>query len=183
MPLPHPSTIARDKTLQNVLALEREGYSRNEAIVIAFNSARATYFKRFPSGLLPTWLAFPKGKRLSKDYLPNGAPIRREIYERNPRTSLPDEKRQAKRLYEGFTESEADFGENIEVPDFPVGVAIGNILGIIYETSISGEPKKFIHKFHTVNSRPALVVSHDGKSFRSVGGRFRFTKRGFVDGK
>ena len=188
MPLPYPSTIAHDKVILNVVALQREGMERNAAILTAFNAARKVYFKRYPQGLLPAWLAYPKTARHSKDYLPSGAPVRRESprLESNPRTTKGagvDTTAQARKLFEGFREEEVDFQEIIEIPDFPAGVAIGNILGIIYETRIAGELKRFIHKFHTVASRPTLVVSHDGKQFRSVGGRFRFTSRGFVDGK
>ena len=190
MPLLYPSTIARDKVILNVVALQKEGMERNAAILTAFNAARKNYFKRYPHGLLPQWLAYPS--RHAKDYLPSGAPIRRDVstgLESNPRrakstspaTSFRRSALQAKRLYEGFREEEADFAETIEIPDFKIGVAPGVILGIIYETRIAGKPKKFIHEFRKVSSRPLLVVSHDGKQFRSVGGHFQFTDRGFVD--
>lgn len=255
MPLPRPSTIDHNKVGANIAALMEEGYSRNQAIVMAFNAARAAYFKRYPQGLLPQWLAYPRDKRSAKYYAPNGAPMKervennpieksasewaqtladlREIkprplhklykspteeqfikwsesmrewnkayrhaskmqkaqliidnanyaaLHRNP-VRKPRDTERARRLLEGFTESPAQWSKIVDLPDFRVGLAPGKILGIIYETRIAGEHKRYIHQFRTIKSRPTLIVSHDGKSFRSYGGKFRFTDRGFVDDK
>ncbi len=155
---------------------------RNTAILTAFSRARKVYFKRFPQGLLPSWLGLTS--RHAKDYLPDGSPSRVSQLERNPRTvtgTRAANVRRAKRLFEDFTEEEATIAETIDLPDFQIGLAPGRILGIIYETRIKGVPKKFIHEFRKVSSRPLLVVSHDGKQFRSLGGGFRFTDRGFID--
>ncbi len=66
----------------NINALQRQGSTREAAIAEAYNLARKTYFKRFPAGALPLFLAYPKTHRVAKYYAPNGAPIR-EINE-NP---------------------------------------------------------------------------------------------------
>lgn len=98
----------------------------------------------------------------------------------NPKPQA-DKVRRAKRLAEGFNEAPLNAAETFNLPEFNVGIAPGQILGIIYAPTIAGRPKKLIHWFRKVKSRPLLVVSHDGKQFRSLGGAFRFTSRGFVD--
>lgn len=180
-------SYSRPSVAAAIAALENEGYTRNQAILIAFNSARAAYFKRYPHGALPEWLAYPKGQRLAQHYAPNGAPMREPIknharrdVESNP-VRKPADTERARRLLEGFTESPAAFTKLVDMADFRVGFTPGRILGIIYETRIAGEPKRYIHHFHKVKSRPLLVISSDGKQFRSLGGGFRFTDRGFVD--
>lgn len=182
-------SYSRPAVAAAIAALEHEGYTRNQAILIAFNSARAAYFKRYPQGALPEWLAYPKGRRLAQHYAPNGAPMRqiqnhavRDGVESNP-VRKPADTERARRLLEGFTESPAEFTKLVDMPDFRVGLTPGRILGIIYETRIAGELKRYIHHFRKVKSRPLLVVSSDGKQFRSLGGGFRFTDRGFVDDK
>lgn len=171
-----------DKTIRRVAELQQDGYSRAESIYMAFCEARADYFKKYPSGALPEWLAYPKGRRLSQHYMPNGAPARERL-ERNPKRKpqgRAGDAARAKRLYEGFTEEPADVVETITLPEFKTGLAPGIILGIIYETRIRGRVKRYIHEFKD-SSRPLLAVSSDGKQFRSVGGRFQFTNRGFID--
>jgi len=172
-------SYSRPAVAANIAALEREGYTRNQAILIAFNSARAAYFKRYPHGALPEWLAYPKGRRLAQHYAPNGAPMRERV-ESNP-VRKPADTERARRLLEGFTESPTEFTKLVDMPDFRVGLTPGRVMGIIYETRIAGELKRYIHHFRKVKSRPLLVISSDGKQFRTLGGGFRFTERGFVD--
>lgn len=172
-------SYSRPAVAAAIAALENEGYTRNQAILIAFNAARAAYFKRYPQGALPEWLAYPKGNRLARHYAPNGASMREQM-ESNP-VRKPADTERARRLLEGFTESPAAFTKLVDMADFRVGFTPGRILGIIYETRIAGEPKRYIHQFRKIKSRPLLVVSSDGKQFRSLGGGFRFTDRGFVD--
>jgi len=61
---------------------------------------------------------------------------------------------------------------------------VGTIDGILYTTNRDngdgGEVEQYIHRFHP-GSRPELLVDQDGKTFRSHGGQFTFTDRGFVD--
>ena len=65
-----------ETVLGNVNALQREGKTRETAIAEAFNFARKAYFKRFPAGALPVWLAHPKTRRVVNYYNPNtGAPL------------------------------------------------------------------------------------------------------------
>jgi hypothetical protein len=89
----------------------------------------------------------------------------------------------ANRLYYDFTGHEPENLGVINVPDAPsVGVVIGDVEGIIYNTVRDGVFERYIHKF-AKNSRPLFVVSPDGKQLLLVGGNFTFTERGIVDKK
>jgi hypothetical protein len=86
-----------------------------------------------------------------------------------------------KSLYTRFSGHDAEIVGKIEVPKFEgVGVAIGEVDGILYTTVRDGKTEKYIHKFHA-KSRPLLIVSPDGKQLGLVGGLFTFTERGIVD--
>jgi len=59
----------------NLAELLHAGHERNSAIMIAASKARQSFFKRFPAGALPNWLAFPKANRTAKDYDSGGRPL------------------------------------------------------------------------------------------------------------
>jgi hypothetical protein len=89
----------------------------------------------------------------------------------------------ANRLYHDFTGHEPENLGVIDVPDAPkVGVVIGDVEGIIYNTVRDGVFERYIHKF-AAKSRPLFVVTPDGKQLLLVGGKFTFTERGIVDEK
>ena len=84
-------------------------------------------------------------------------------------------------LYERFSGHQAEAIGKIRVPDIPkIGVAIGEIDGVLYTTVRDGVTEKYIHKFHK-NDKPLFVVSPDGKSMYLIGGNYTFTERGIVD--
>jgi hypothetical protein len=84
-------------------------------------------------------------------------------------------------LYERFSGHDAEEIGRIQIPDFPkVGVAIGDVDGILYTTVRDGVEEKYIHKFHK-RDKPLFVVSPDGKSLFLIGGNYTFTERGIVD--
>lgn len=84
-------------------------------------------------------------------------------------------------LYQRFSGHDAEAIGKIRVPQVPrVGVAIGEVAFIGYDTVRDGVYEKYIHKFHKKDC-PLLVVSPDGKSLMLVGGNFTFTERGIVD--
>ena len=88
---------------------------------------------------------------------------------------------QAADLYERFSGHEAEEIGTVSVPQMPeVGVAIGEIAFIGYDTVRDGVAEKYIHRFHKAD-RPLFVVSPDGRMLLLVGGRYRFTERGIVD--
>ncbi len=187
---------------KNIADLEREGWDRDAAIVMSYNSARKSYFKAHPHGFLPIELAYPKTKRNAKDYAFNGAPIRKNVPGSNPVRELdikPAERkrikrevsdafskngkglRDAARLYADFTGHEDVKIGKIKVPHMPKEVlAIGKCDGILYSTVRDGIAEKYIHKFKA-SSRPLLTASPDGKQLYLLGGAYDFTERGIVD--
>ena len=87
----------------------------------------------------------------------------------------------AKELFESFTGHEASESMVVEIPPVPSTlVAIGSVIGIIYETRRDNKLEKYIHKFK-VRARPLLGISPDGKSAHLIGGSFEFGESGFVD--
>jgi len=84
-------------------------------------------------------------------------------------------------LYERFTGHDALELGRVKVPAMPaVGVAIGEVDGILYSTIRDGVLEKYIHKFRK-SDRPLFVVSPDGKVLYLLGGDYNFTERGIVD--
>lgn len=89
--------------------------------------------------------------------------------------------KKAASLYERFSGHEAEVVGTVKIPNLPkVGVAIGKIAGIMYDTVRDGNAEKYIHKFKKKDA-PTLVVSPDGKQLLLVGGHYDFTERGIVD--
>lgn len=89
--------------------------------------------------------------------------------------------KQAARLYEDFTGEQAREIDLVGMPNFPdVGLVIGEITGIMYQTVRDGKLEDYIHEFKA-SSRPTFVVSHDGKQLLLLGGAYNFTARGIVD--
>ena len=87
----------------------------------------------------------------------------------------------AKDLYTRFTGHDAEEIGTVNVPAMPtVGVAIGEVDGILYSTVRDGVLEKYIHKFHKAD-RPLFVVAPDGKVLYLLGGNYNFTERGIVD--
>lgn len=88
---------------------------------------------------------------------------------------------QAADLYERFSGHDPEEIGRVRVPTIPrVGVAIGEVDGILYSTVRDGKFEKYIHKFHK-KDRPLFVVSPDGKQLFLIGGNYTFTERGIVD--
>jgi len=92
-----------------------------------------------------------------------------------------DEIEQAADLYERFSGHDPEEIGRVTVPRVPrVGVAIGEVDGILYSTIRDGKLEKYIHKFHK-RDRPLFVVSPDGKQLFLIGGNYTFSERGIVD--
>lgn len=166
----------------NINALEREGTQRETAIAKAYNAARKAYFRRFPAGALPLWLAHPKTHRVAQYYAPNGAPIKRSILTNPARETLNHSTKEigaALRRYKGFTGRKPGPLVKLRIPaPFKIGVAFGTLVEVVYISERDG-----LHYRHTFRpkSRPLVVASSDGKQVQIVGGRFAFTDRGIVD--
>jgi len=94
---------------------------------------------------------------------------------------VSDQVAQAKDLYERFSGHQAEAIGKIRIPAIPrVGVAIGEVDGILYSTVRDGQLEKYIHKFRR-SDKPLFVVSPDGKQLFLIEGRYTFTERGIVD--
>lgn len=168
---------------ENINRLMRDGFPRPMAARIALNKARQSYFKAHPDGFLPSRIAYAN-KRSRIEYLADGSPsLLPSQYLKNPVPPLaPNAVRQAKKLYSDFTGHDPkNIRKVTQPPPLTTGVAIGPVLGIIYETVRDGVKERYIHKFHKVAARPLLVVSPGGEQMVLLGGAFQFTERGFVD--
>lgn len=85
-------------------------------------------------------------------------------------------------LHERFSGNEAEIVGKYQLPKTPkVGVVIGTLDGVLYTTNRDGETEKYIHKFR-VRDKPLLVSSEDGTQLFIVGGSYRMTELGIVDG-
>lgn len=173
--MPLKKGYSRDTISANVAAMEREGRPRAQAIAIALHEARKSYFKRFPQGALPSWLAPKDGKRLGPKYKGNPAPRFHDTEE------ATREIEKAALLYKDFSGHEGEELGCVEKPVIPdVAVVVGELDGIAYEAVRDGQREKYFHKF-SKSSRPLLCVSPDGLQLFIVGGEYNFTDHGIVD--
>lgn len=176
---------SRETVATNMKALREEGKSVQEAALLALSAARVSYFKRFPNGALPRWLAYPKTHLLKHHYDANGRALHSGAgalaLRENP--SLRSEILQGEELQRAFSGHRTK--NIVRLPaqgGARVKVAIGKVLGIIYETRRDGRSENYIHRFAKA-SRPLLTASADGKRLELLGGAFNFTERGIVDRK
>lgn len=94
--------------------------------------------------------------------------------------------REAAELFESFTGIEADSVEKVQLPQIKVGVLIGEIEQIAYNTvrrhKRGEKPRKHRYR-HTFkpSARPLFAASHDGKVLLILGNGFEFTDRGITD--
>jgi hypothetical protein len=86
----------------------------------------------------------------------------------------------AARLFSQFTGHKVSRGERVRLPAHSVGLAIGSVLGISYETTRDGKREKYLHEFRR-GARPTLAASSDGHQLYLLRGAYRFTERGIVD--
>lgn len=175
MPLKHGYSYAVFEA--NVANLRAEGEPRAEALARAFEHARRCYFKRYPQGALPVWLAYPRTHRMREHYGSKFEPI--HIIRVRPNPAPPPEVQRAAKLYRAFTGKRP--GRITRVPLTPLpkaGLAFGELFDIGYRSFRDG--KLYRHSFR-VSSRPLVVASSDGKQVLIVGGRYAFTDRGIED--
>ena len=99
---------------------------------------------------------------------------------RNPRAGGRGYNRAVK-LYRDFHGEHPRFVDEYELASPDVGVYIGPCDGIMYTAKIDGKTERLVHEF-TGKSRPIFAVSADGRDILLLGGDFKFTERGLVDG-
>jgi hypothetical protein len=96
-------------------------------------------------------------KHVAKGVRMNPVPPSSRAYQSR---AVRDEIEQAADLYERFSGHDAVELGTVKVPPMPkVGVAIGEIDGILYSTIRDGKLEKYIHKFRA-KDRPLFVVCY-----------------------
>lgn len=86
----------------------------------------------------------------------------------------------AARLFTAFTGHPVTKMRQVSLPRVQVGLAVGPVLEIAYETTRDGKRENYLHKFRR-GARPLLAASQDGRTLMLLGGGHRFTPRGIVD--
>jgi hypothetical protein len=151
---------------QNIITLMHEGRPQKQAIAIALNHAREVWHKRRGNAPYPEHLIYMR---------PNPSHSRKRSSAR--RRKIQD----AMRLYSDFSGQSAEELGYIDKPEIPdVGIVIGELEGVAYETVRDGKKEKYFHRFNK-RVRPLLVASHDGRSIHILGGEYDFTEAGIVD--
>lgn len=179
---------------ENIRAEIRAGRTKPQAIAAALSAARKSFFQRYPHGALPVHLAFPRQHRTREFYDAGGRPIatcssadyrnRRDpdALRVNPAPRFDAKKiDEARRRYSRFS-GHTEFKQGVvKVPRRAREMlAVGKVLGIMYETVRDGRRENYLHKFRE-QSRPLFAVSSDGTQLHMLGGAYRFTERGIVD--
>lgn len=171
-----------DTVQRNIAHLVASGMERGNAVATAKSAARAAFFKRFKTGAIPLFLTYPGSGRLASYYTPDGKPARKNPSKR--KSAKRADIARASKLIEDFSGHKARELGHVEFPKNPgVAVAIGNVIGISYETKRDGVVERYYHKFTRKHSRPLLVTSQDGKQLYLLGGAYDFTELGIVDRK
>lgn len=81
------------------------------------------------------------------------------------------------RLFRGFFEREPKDREIVKFAGTDdIFLVIGKMDSVIYSTT---DGERYEHRFKK-SARPLLLVSHDGRTIRTLNGAYRFTDRGFV---
>lgn len=84
-------------------------------------------------------------------------------------------------LYRDFTGENPRHIDDWEVTVPDVAMEVGKVTGIIYKAHVDGRVQEFMHEF-TGTSRPTLAASSDGRQLLLLGGDYKMTERGIVDG-
>lgn len=168
----------------NYATLKREGHPHAQALAIAFDYARKSFFAKHPHGALPLWLVPKGGKRMKNPSCKPCAERKQNPVPPSSRALSSDRMQRietAANLYTRFTGHDADEVVEVDKPVLPdVMLVVGDIDGVLYTTVRDGKTEKYIHKFKK-NCRPLFTVSPDGKQIFMLGGSYDFTERGIVD--
>jgi len=127
---------------------------------------------------------YPATAKPKKDILPElkkGISALSKPKARNPiKGSKRRRVKKAQTLYEDFTGHKADGYEIVKLPDYDTALKVGNVTGIMYETTRDGKREHYIHEFRKA-SQPVFAVSHDGQQVFIVGGAYLFKDSGIND--
>lgn len=143
----------------------------------------------FPKGDVGKARAIEYGKMYAKRFprntfrifWPDGAGVKKNPAPRGGSSGAPQEEIEAAaRLREDFSGHKVTTARQVRLPAAKVGLAIGPLLAVAYETTRDGKREKYLHEFRR-GARPTLAASSDGRYLFVLGGAFRFTDRGIVD--
>jgi len=84
-------------------------------------------------------------------------------------------------LYRDFTGENPRHLEDWDVIVPSHAMEVGKVTGIMYKARVDGKVQEFLHEF-TGRSRPILAASADGRQLLLLGGDYKMTERGIVDG-
>jgi hypothetical protein len=181
MTMPLRDGYGYDIVSGNVNTLIADGVQHVNAIAAAYARGRVSYFRRFPHGALPQWLAYPRKYRMREHYDAHGHSSLTNVREfrENPSAPNPRKLAQAAQLFEDFSGRKAARITKHSLPELPTeGLAFGRLVQVGYESARDG--RLYRHTFRE-RSRPLLVATPDGKTVLIVGGRYAFTDAGIED--
>jgi len=89
--------------------------------------------------------------------------------------------RKAVSLYKDFHGEHPKHVDDWDIVVPSVALQVGKVTGIMYKTKMDGKVQEFLHEF-TGKAQPILASSADGKQLLILGGDYKFTERGIVDG-
>ncbi len=182
---PIKNGYSKKTVAENIARMKAEGRPHAQAVAIALENARRSYWKKFPSGALPAHLVDKTGKRL------NPVKAKKTTFKKNPTPKAEfrnteratRELEQAMDLYRRFSGHEPEIVGSTKRPTLPnTGIIIGDLEGVAYETVRDGIKEKYFHRFDK-KSRPLLCSSFDGSLIFILGGEYNFTEDGIVDRK
>lgn len=166
----------------NIAEMLGAGKTKEQAVRVALDWGRVSYFKAHPQGFLPEYLALPNGRRdraaFDKEY---GSKLAVAVRKKNPIKDRRSKINAAMKLYSNFSGEKPEIvGTHPQPKRLDVGIAIGECCGIAYEAVRDGEVMAYFHEF-AEQDRPLLVSSSDGKQLVILGGEYDFTENGIVD--
>ncbi len=161
---------SRETISANIAREMKRGLPQDRAVAASLRSARADFRSRFPGRRLPSHLR-PKRLQVRR---------RNPVVPFVPRGTKSHRVEKAIDLFQKFRGERPEYLDSAKIQVDDVGLLIGKVDGIAYETTYQGKTERYYHQFNDT-SRPLLVSSHDGKQLYLIGGSYSFTQDGIVD--
>ena len=106
-------------------------------------------------------------------------PARRKSVRKNPIRGRSY--RKAIALYRDFHGEEPKHVDDWDVEVPSVALEVGKVTGILYKTRMDGKMQEFLHEFKG-SAQPTLAAAANGRQLLFLGGDYKMTERGIVDG-
>lgn len=160
-------------------------------VIRAVGSGKAMYFtgKKFSDDRLPrTFYTKVAARNVARELMRRNPLLRNyqiavvsksSIRHSNP-ASRSTELAESQKLFREFTGHRGNTVLRRHVKPIKVGLAFGILDDVGYTTIRDGRVEAYRHAF-SKNSRPLLIVNHDGTQLGIVGGRYQFTEAGIED--